>query len=157
MAKISVRGRERDRLDKKTKAGTLGRMSLALALTLSQPMHSGGGIWRHGTQALPSCDPFQPCRYPEDWLSHGLSQPQGLQVPCSQPAATEVPSIWSSGQLSCSRHGPSPRPCPTVPLLSTAWLMPSYFARQTWTIDGGFFGQLSVPSKFLPVCTPPIF
>lgn len=66
MAKISVRGRERDRLYKKTKVGTLGRMSLALDLTLSQHMHSGGGIWRPGTQALPSCVPFQPCRYPED-------------------------------------------------------------------------------------------
>lgn len=111
MAKISVRGRERDRLYKKTKAGTLGRMSLALDLTLSQHMHSGGGIWKHGTRALPSCVPFQPCRYPEDCpMAHHSSSGNRSLLDNLQPRGAFHLVLWPA--LLQQGTGPHPTPAP---------------------------------------------
>ena len=86
-----MRGREHDRLCKKTKVGTLGRMPLASDLTLCAHIAEGRS-GSQGRQFLTSSVQLQPCKDPEDcpsgqslrasqWKANGSRQHPAVLLP----------------------------------------------------------------------------
>lgn len=125
-----MRGRERDRLCKKTKVGALGGIPLTSGLTLYMP--SRVEIWKARKTVLASSVQLQPCKDPEDCPGVGVGGPSGrLMAPGSI-----LPTCCPKGPpIRLLAREPAPS-LPALPLPSTVWLlMFSCGARQTGATD----------------------